>query len=94
MARKKSQTSVLPRIPNDPGLPYLFEKHPVGLVGRNFEGHVGIQISHEMLSCMFSKFDLEILEQWKIVTCQLTRRWGKLADFFFAVFLNLTSSCK
>jgi hypothetical protein len=44
----------------------------VGLVGSNFEGHVGIQISHEMLSCKFSKFDLEILEQWRIVTCQLT----------------------
>jgi hypothetical protein len=44
----------------------------VGLVGRNFEGHVGIQISHEMLSCQFSKFDLEILEQWRIVSCQLT----------------------
>jgi hypothetical protein len=50
----------------------LFEKHPVRLVVRNFEGHVGIQISHEMLSCKFSKFDLEILEQWRIVSCQLT----------------------
>jgi hypothetical protein len=56
----------------------------VGLVVRNFEGHVGIQISHEMLSCKFSKFDIEILEQWRIVSCQ--RRWGKLADFFMQFF--------
>jgi hypothetical protein len=62
----------------------------VGLVGRNFEGHVGIQISDEMLSCNFSKFDLEILEQWRIVTCQLTRRWGKLADFFCSFFFSIS----
>ncbi len=34
----------------------------MGLVGRNLVRHVGIQISHEMLKCKFSKFDLEICE--------------------------------
>jgi hypothetical protein len=64
----------------------------VGLVGRNLVGHVGIQISHEMLSCKFSKFYLEILEQEESSAANLPRRWGKLADFF-AVFLNFTNSC-
>jgi hypothetical protein len=56
----------------------------MGLVGRHFEGHVGIQISHEMLSCKFLKFDLEILEQWRIVSCQLPR--SEMADFFLQFF--------
>ncbi len=42
---------------------FWFENHPVGLVVSNFEGHVDIQISHQMRSCKFSKFHLEILEQ-------------------------------
>ncbi len=58
----------------------------MGLVVRNFEGHVGIQISHEMLSCKFSKFDLEILEQWRSSAANLSHRWGKLAYFFLQFF--------
>jgi hypothetical protein len=62
----------------------------VGLVGRNFEGYVGIQISHEMPSCKFSKFDLEILEQWRTSAINLPRIWGKLTDFFCSFSLSIS----
>jgi hypothetical protein len=58
----------------------------VGLVGRNFEGHVGIQISHEMLNCKFSKFDLEILEHWRIVTYPIG---GASWQIFFLQFFSI-----
>ena len=73
----------------------------MGLVGINFEGHVGIQISDEMLSCKFSKFDLEILEQWRIVSCPLPtypvcgESWQTFVLQFFSISqFRVNEHCK